>query len=145
MFDIKCNNSLPDLQKRATGFESISSFGIFKFCTGAIDGIAITIECPKTTLNQKRYYSGSKMKYCINLQAVCDANCRFIGISMKHVGSTNDSQAFSHSTLSSICKSQIFFYHWNGDAAYPLSDTMMIPYGGINLHINYPEKESFNF
>lgn len=145
---IECKNDLGSLQERAEAFSRLSSYPeLFQFCTGAVDGLAITIRTPsrKEMLNTRRMYSGHKKKCCINVQAVCDADCKFIAISIMHAGSVNDSEAFSTCSLSELCSSQEFPFCWNGDNAYPLSETMMIPFPGVNLHIISPENESFNF
>lgn len=38
-----------------------------------------------------------------------------------------------------------FPYHWIGDNAYALTETMMIPFAGSNLHLENPPEEWFNF
>jgi hypothetical protein len=139
---ISCDNSLESLRARADGFQSRSANDLFKYCTGAIDGIAITIRAPKGIIDQRRFYSGNKKKYCINMQGVCDSECRFIAMTCKHVGSTNDVVAFTYSSLKDLCDSQSFPYHWNGDAAYSNSKRLMAPYEGSGLD---DLKESFNF
>lgn len=144
---IKCDNSIKGLRERSADFRKRSTHEIFKYCTGAIDGLAITIRAPskKSVLNQARFFSGSKKKYCINMQAVCDSKCRFLAVTFKHVGSTNDAIAFEQGSLKDLCASQQFPYHWNGDNAYTLSETMMIPFPGTNLKVVYPSREHFNF
>ena len=94
--EIACNNSLPELQRRSAKFMDRSTNDVFKYCTGAIDGLAIHIRAPSKVevFNQSRFFSGSKMKCCINMQALCDAKCRFLAVTCKHVGSTNDAVAY---------------------------------------------------
>ena len=80
------------------------------------------------------------------MQGVCDAKCRFIAVSCKHVGSTNDADAFETSGGLKIINLRLALpYHWNGDAAYTGTETMVIPFPGVNLHITFPSKETFNF
>lgn len=79
------------------------------------------------------------------MQAVCDSNCIFKVVSCRFVGSTNDGVAFSCSSLSKICSSLPFPFHWVGDAAYGLSKTMIVPFEGINLHVICIPKDWFNF
>lgn len=133
----------------AEGFKNRSGHDIFKKCVGAIDGLAIKIQCPSKNevLNQAQYYmySGSKKFYCINMQGVCDANCKFMVASCRHVGSTNDAVSFKCSSLKAINESLTFPFHWVGDAAYICTEQMIVPYEGINLHIVYPPKDWFNF
>ena len=97
------------------------------------------------TTNQTQYMSGSKKSFGINMQATCDSNVKFGIVSAKHVGSTNDAEAFETSKLKETNESLPFPYHWNGDPAYVLTETMMIPFPGVNLHIVTPSKEWFNF
>lgn len=71
--------SMHTLQVRANEFKQLSTHHLFDFCVGAVDGLAIQVIAPSEIrgggLNARRYYSGSKKQYCVNLQAVCDANC----------------------------------------------------------------------
>jgi hypothetical protein len=79
------------------------------------------------------------------MQAVCDANCLYRAVSLRHVGSTNDFVAFQDSSLPQIAASLPPLYHWVGDAAYVDSAFMITPYIGINLHITHPPKDWFNY
>jgi hypothetical protein len=81
----------------------------------------------------------------MNVQAVCDADCKVIALTVKHCGSTNDASAYVSSELKTTCESQSYPYHWVGDAAYPLSTTMMVPYSGTKLHLLDPPKDWLNF
>jgi hypothetical protein len=124
-----------------------SSYGIFKYCCGCIDGIALSCDTPhrKKYKNQSRFFSGSKKKICVNVQAVCDGDYTFQAMTAKHVGSTNDADAFESCSLKCLNQSLPFPYHWNGDAAYTLTEWMMIPFPGVNLHILNRAYDSFNF
>jgi hypothetical protein len=143
--DIRYDIQAASVSEMAEGFKGRSQCKVFEYCCGAIDGLAIKIKCPKKVLNQCHYYSGSKKFYCLNMQAVCDANCLFTGVSLRHVGSTNDYVSFQNSSLSQIAASLPYPYHWIGDAAYVDSAFMMTPYPGVNLHETYPPKDWFNF
>jgi hypothetical protein len=140
-YDVKSDK----VSEMAEGFKSRSERKVFEYCCGAIDGLAIKIKCPKKVLNQSHYYSGNKKFYCLNMQAVCDSNCLFKAVSLRHVGSTNDYVSFQNSSLSQIAASLPYPYHWIGDAAYVDSAFMMIPYPGVNLHETNPPKDWFNF
>ena len=94
-----------DKQKAiALGFKEVSTAG-FDCCVGAIDGILIWIERPsmKTAAESKvgvqKYFSGRKGKFGLNVQAVCDAKCRFIDMCSRSGGSTADCVAFAESEL----------------------------------------------
>jgi hypothetical protein len=95
-------------------FQNLTTHHLFKYCVGAIDGLAIYVEAPTSKgkgggLNTRRYYSGSKKSYCLNLQGVCDAKCTFIGVSCRTVGSTNDDQAFELSSLKDMMNESLPF------------------------------------
>jgi hypothetical protein len=142
---IRFDNQPESLAIQASGFKARSTHELFEYCCGAIDGLAIKIKCPSNVLNQSHYYSGSKKFYCLNMQAVCDSNCLFTAISMKHVGTTNDNIAFGNSSLIEMASSLQFPYHWVGDQAYIDSSSMITPYEGVRLHITHPPKDWFNF
>lgn len=78
----------------------------------------------------------------MNMQGVCDSNCKFIAVTCAHVGSTNDALAFSGSSLTDLCGSQQYPFHWNRDPAYTNTNQLMSPYEGKQLNI---WKESLNF
>lgn len=138
---------LGTLQLRANEFKSRSSFGLFEFCVGAIDGLAIQIVAPSRKmgggLNAKKFFSGSKKYYCVNMQGVCDAHCRFSGMSCKTVGSTNDCDAFNKSGLRLMNQSLPPPFHDVGDGAYVDTETLMCPYGLDGCPSVW--KESFDF
>lgn len=144
---VECDNSLDALLKRAAGFQLRSTFALFKYMTGAIDGLAISIFAPskRRVKNQIRFHSGSKKKFCLNMQGVCDADTIFLAATCKHVGSTNDVTAFETSSLLELNQSQPFPFHWGGDGAYSPSSTMVVPFSGINLHEHARDLDSFNF
>lgn len=129
------------LETYAKGFEDRSFNNLFKYCCGAIDGLAIRICIRKRdTANQTRFYSGSKKFKCLNLQGVCDANCLFTAFTCKNVGSTNDCDAFETCSLKQLNESLPFPFHWNADAAYTCTES-----AGNNLFVTDPDKDYFNF
>lgn len=139
--EVKCDNSPEGLAERAAGFASRSSKGLFKYATGAMDGLTVAVS-PRKVQNQLMYFSGGKKKFCVNMQAVCDANCIFIAFTCMHVGSTNDCTAFATSSLKDLCESQPSPYHWMADAAYPLLRTLIVPFPGAALR---DHEDAFNF
>ena len=50
-------------------------------------------------MDQRNFYSGHKLDYGLNLQAACDANCRFVNASLCCPGSANDILAYNASYL----------------------------------------------
>ena len=73
------------------------------------------------------------------------AFCNFNAITINHVGSTNDANAFDESILKELCSALPYPFHWNGDAAYTVTEQMMFPFAGLHLHLTDPPKEWFNF
>lgn len=144
---IHCPNDRSSLERRAEDFARLSKVELFKHCTGAIDGLAITITArsKKEVRDQRRFYNGNKKKHCLNMQAVCDANRRFLAVCCKHTGNTNDVDAFNTSNLNTLNATLDFPYHWMGDAAYVGTETMMVPFSGVNLSVADPPKHWFNF
>jgi hypothetical protein len=87
-------------QMRAQGFSQKSTHPfIFQHCVEAIDGLLIRVQCPKYESDQRNFFSGHKMEYGLNLQASCDAQCRFVNASLCCPGSANDINAFGASHL----------------------------------------------
>ncbi|KAJ1413565.1 hypothetical protein B484DRAFT_335492 [Ochromonadaceae sp. CCMP2298] len=69
---IACDNSLAALQQRGDGFNSRSQHKLFRYTTGAIDGLAIRIIAPSINevQDQGKFHSSSKKTYCLNIQGV---------------------------------------------------------------------------
>ena len=135
------------LKSSAANFNKLGDHDLFQYCVGAIDGLAIKTRTPNRNSfkNTARFMSGSKKMICINMQGVCQSDLRFIAVTCKHVGCTNDAIAFETSSLRDVCLSLPFPYHWIGDNAYTLTDSMIVPYPGQNLHKTHPYLEAFNF
>ncbi|CAM9456867.1 unnamed protein product [Phaeothamnion confervicola] len=130
--------------KTAARFAKCSEHGVFQHCIGAVDGLIVKIKCPsrKYTLNAIRFFSGHKNTMGMNLQAVCDASLRLLTVSMSCPGSTNDARAWTKTRAIRQLASVPPPYHLNGDAAYPSSDQLLVPYPGAHLD---PHRDAFNF
>ena len=83
--DIRFPDSHVEQTEIMEGFRSKSSVGI-NCCVGAIDGILIWMNKPSSR-DQKvlkfgpvKFFCGRKMKYGLNMMAVCDARGRFLWI-----------------------------------------------------------------
>lgn len=125
----------------------------FPNVVGAIDGKHVRINCPKNSgsmfFNYKKYFS-------VVLQAVVDANYRFITIDVGGYGKQSDGGTFQASSFyKALMTKQVkipgpaFLPGTNikaphvflGDEAYPLLDFLLKPYGGQSLPI---AEECFN-
>lgn len=126
----------------------------FPNCLGAIDGKHIRVICP--------YHSGSmfynyKQFFSIVLQALVDANYKFINIDVGGYGKQSDGGTFRSSTLflyltdgrlniphdTALPNSEITVpYVFIGDEAYPLLRNLLKPYSRHQL--TDVDKEYFN-
>jgi DDE superfamily endonuclease len=127
---IVCDTSASSMILKSKNYGVLGDHNLFKYCVGAIDGLAIKTRTPSRNVyqNTARFTSGSKKIVCINMQAVCLSDLQFQAVTCKHVGCTNDAVAFETSSLKGLCKSLPFPYHWLGDNAYTLNETMLVPY-----------------
>jgi len=84
-----------ELKTTALEFQGKSSFGMLNGCIGALDGwlCRIQVPTPKDTPNVSSYFSGHYQCHGLNVQASCDARCRFTWISIRSPGGTGDSKA----------------------------------------------------
>jgi len=122
-----------------------------------LDGLLICIDRPAPHYQSKRFWS-RKGFYALNLQALVDANRKFLDLSIRSPGSTNDNLAWSLSNtahwieeggLTTLTK-DLAFELFNlpngffvvGDNAYTCSDFLIVPYPGSDLSIS---QDSYNF
>ena len=80
-------------------------------------------------------------KFGINVQAICDHKYRFTWMSALATGSTHDSAAWGLTELYDQI-GIIVPYYINGDAAYPASEVLLVPFKGIRLS---KDKDAFNY
>jgi hypothetical protein len=139
------DHSIATLQQRAFAFARRSFYpNHFRHAVGAIDGLFIKTEQPtrQDVGNVRTYYSGHKRAFGLNMQGVCDAQCRFIGFACCTPGSTNDYVAFRHSFCYAHWPSLPEPFYYLGDCAYPLSPQCITPYIGTSLP---HDADAFNF
>ena len=137
--------SVPTLQKRAGDFAVRSSFPqIMRHCVGAIDGLLIKTQQPeaKEVGNVRSFYSGHKKGFGLNMQGVCDSECRFTGFACNTAGSTSDYTAFKHAHFYGLWPQLPDPYYYFGYCAYPLSPHLVTPFIGTQLPA---EQDAFNF
>ena len=75
--------------------------------------------------------------HSINVQAVCDHKCKFIHMSAKWLGSTNDSFILRVSKLWTAFERGDFNGILLGDSAYPFCKWLMTSFFEINWHITH--------
>ena len=118
--------------------EFLKKFGFPKI-TGCVDGTHIPISEPHE--NSHDYFS-YKMKYSINVQAMCDARGKFIDVDIKWPGSLHDARVFANSAVQNNYRNGMFKLFYDeltpggelvpqlllGDPAYPLLPYVMKEY-----------------
>ncbi len=139
---------LTDCQSAANGWAAISGptgdRGLFKTAIAMIDGILVRMQAPSSSDTNKAedYRSGHKKAYGVNVQAACDSSLRFVFVSCKTPGKTNDLKAYMKSALSALVESLPIGYWCGGDNAYVNTEHMIVPIPGSNLD---PYQDAFNF
>jgi hypothetical protein len=89
------------------------------------------------------YFSGHYCVYGVNIQAMCDADCRFLFVSVAAPGKTNDSVAIRKTYLQTWAEALPPGYFIAMDFAYSLSEHVITPYSGPQ---HYSECcDNFNF
>lgn len=134
-----------ELKESAMNFAAKSHGGSLDGCIAALDGWLCRIQVPPAaeTMNKASYFSGHYQCHGLNVQAACDAACRFIFLSIRCPGGTGDSKAFYGTRLATFLAEISPGYYVVADNAYTLSATLLIPYSGNDKR--YPAKDVFNF
>jgi hypothetical protein len=135
----------------AAGFARFSH-GQLDGIIGAIDGIAIRIQCPTVAddVPDPGNFFCRKQFYALNVQAIVDSKKRFLWVSPLHQGSMFDSVAFGQTGLHRGLDELSQWLRRNGfyligDSAYNLAGWMIIPYShGASMQVG-DVKDSFNF
>lgn len=137
-----------EIENVARGFTEISTCDIHNGrCVGAVDGFFQSCKCPtmvESNFNPGAYYSGHYQDYGLNVQAMCDAKLRYLFFAVAAPGKTNDSVSitFCRDLLEYINGLDLGKYVV-GDAAYDLSDRLLIPFTG-SQRANV-DNDAFNF
>lgn len=141
-----CHDKQRDLAK---AFFDKSAAGI-GCCAGATDGMLLWIEkpslaeCELAECAAKKFFCGRKHKYGLNMQGTCDADGKFLDVSVGHPGSTSDFLAFSTSKFHKLVEQPGFMAPGLcifGDLAYVNNSYFMTPFKSIKSG----PKDSFNF
>ena len=122
----------------------------FHNCIGCIGGMLVWTEkpskkqCMEVSVDDGKFYCGTKDKFGLILQAVCDARCRFTYISLEHPASASDYLAFVTSSLyRQLTEGEGIpqGYCLYGDNIYVNESYMAVPFQAM---ANGP-KDSYNF
>lgn len=116
-----------ELDKAANAFGLISGNDAINGCVGCVDGLLVKIQTPpkKSSGKIKTFYSGHYLHMCINVQAACDAICRFISVCVASPGGTNDIAVFHKCPLHEIIKKLPVGKFIIGDNAYICSEDLL--------------------
>ena len=128
--DISLPQSGEEWERVRTGFLHKSSRKLLRGTVGAIDGFFQPTIAPSVP-NMRSYYSGHYESYGLNCQAACDSNLRFLYFGVVAAGSTNDNVAYAMAhELKEAIDALPLGYYFVGDAAYTLSERLLVPFTG---------------
>ena len=119
-------------------------------CAGAVDGLLIWIERPTAAhclvaeCGPKKFFCGRKHKFGLNMQGTCDADGKFLDVSIAHPASTSDFLAFTTSKFHKkierpgyLAPGLCIF----GDSAYVNNAYFVTPFKNVKSGI----RDSFNY
>jgi hypothetical protein len=128
-------------------FKAISVGGVMNGCIGCVDGWVCVIKSPTAAdagdVGTGRYFNGHYSCPGINVQAVCDAHCRFTAIDASFPGSTNDARAFRDTGVARMLGSLPAGMYIIGDNVYPVGEHLLTPFSRNQIVDEY--HDSFNF
>ena len=122
------------LQELEADFRAGTRGGFWEGQVGAIDGVHFRQRCPshQEVADPMRYYVARKQEFALLAIAICDYHRRFTWVDISHAACTHDSTAWEATKLGARIKAghlpKPFFL--NGDAAFPLSNSMIVPSTG---------------
>ena len=127
------------------GFKSVSTQGVMRGCVGAVDGLLIRTNAPRSREvgNVQSYYSGHYKLHGANCQALADHRCRFIYMSIQCPGGTNDARAYKNTTLPSLVEDLPIGKFIVGDAAYTVGEHLLTPFAGASR--SEKKKDTYNY
>ncbi|KAE9113428.1 hypothetical protein PF007_g10749 [Phytophthora fragariae] len=133
------------MQAAASEFAAISSNNILTGCIGCLDGWLCEIKAPSSNEvpDVSSFFFGHYLTYGINVQAMCDASCKFIGYCFNSPGKVSDSVAFKKWQVSEDITELPFGFYVIGDNAYLLAPSMLVPF--TKPEIKTPAHYAYNF
>jgi DDE superfamily endonuclease len=129
----------------AADFENISYHRVISNCVGVLDGYLLAIVTPpkQHARNVQSYFSGHYQKYGVNIQACCDAHCRFTFLGIGGPGVRKDRTAIRDCGLYDLVENLPPGYICIGDCAYQPTENLVPIFGG-DLALK-KENDNFNF
>ncbi len=138
-------SNLDELHKLAGMWQEVSTaFGLLNGFLGAVDGWLPRTKRPSGVDNPADYFSGHYQCYGLNVQAMCNPDLIFQFFEIAGPGKVNDVRAFSRcADLLQWLEDLPDQYFIGGDNAYPLSQRVLIPFSGGEVHDE--TKRTYNF
>jgi hypothetical protein len=145
VLDFQLPSTLEELDRLKDGFANKSRDGIMRGCIGALDGFLLRIVAPPANIvgNVSSFYSGHYCTYGINLQAICDADCRFYFLALAAPGKTGDVKAIAKTSVPNWLESLPPGYFVASDCAYNITEHLVAPYSGFTRFLE--DNDNFNF
>lgn len=144
--DIYLPQTTEEWQRINYGFTKKSTNEIIAGCVGALDGFFQRTNKPskKKVANVISYYSGHYESYGVNCQACVQSDLQFMYFGIVSPGSTNDNISYPlASGLKEAFDNLPLGLYGVADAAYTLSENMLIPFTGVERLD--PAQDSFNY
>ncbi|GBG65542.1 hypothetical protein CBR_g51425 [Chara braunii] len=120
----------------------------FPNCHGAVDGTHIYVDKPASAPSEN--YFDRKHRFSVIVQVVVDLDLRVLDVFIGYPGSCHDIRVIQLSSLSRRAEEGMVFRgppvtllegvrtngYILGDNGYPPSEWVVVPYGGINQHLD---------
>jgi DDE superfamily endonuclease len=134
-----------EIEEAESAFKAHSTGGVIDGCVACVDWLLLRIQTPSPdeTGNVKAYFSGHYQAYGINVQAACDAQCRFVFAALAAPGGANDITAFRKTALHTYIQNLPLGKYIIGDNAYVCSEHLLTPFCGDEKREK--QKDAFNF
>ena len=129
-------SNIDELHELAGKWQEVSTtFGLLNGFLGAMDGWLPRTKRPSGVDNPADYFSGHYQCYGLNVQAMCDPDLIIQFFEIAGPGKVNDVRAFSRcADLLQWLEDLPMQYFIGGDNAYPLSQRVLIPFSGGEVH-----------
>jgi len=133
------------MEEAVRSFKACSSNEVIDGCVACVDGLLLKVKTPASveTGNVKAYFSGHYQTYGINVQAACDAQCRFVFAALAAPGGANDISAFRKTELNTYIQNLPLGKYVIGDNAYVCTENLLTPFSGSEK--NDKQKDAYNF
>jgi len=139
-------NTQAALNDVSAGFADITGNGLIQGCVGCMDGMLLRISAPtlKQAKNAKSFFSGHYQDFGMNVQAVCDSQCRFTYASVAAPGGWNDLAVYRQSGIATqIERLPLGKYIIADNAYYICTEHVLTPFSGPEKY-EIP-KDAYNF